>query len=172
MLALAGCAAFGPPRSVEITEARLQELVGRGFPLERRVFDVFDLRVERPRISLDAASNRIAVGLDVSASERLTRRSYMGSLSGSAGLRFEPADGSLRLVDVTVDRFDLDGLPTQWQRRVDQIGRPAAQALLEGKTVYTLPEATAARLRSNGLRPGEVRVTPTGLSITLVPLEP
>ena len=169
---LSGCAALSPPRSIDIPEARLRELVGERFPIERRLLDILDLRVARPRLRLDASADRVGIDLDVRLAERVAGATYDGALASSASLRFEPSDATLRLADVRVERFDPEPVPSAWQRRIDQIGRPAAAALLEGAVVYRLPEATAGRLADLGLTVAGVHVTAKGLRIDLANAPP
>jgi len=93
-----------------------------------------------------------------------------GSLLVSEGLRFEPSDHTIRLVDVRVERFVIDGLPSSWQRQLDRLGKPLARGLLEDQVLYTLRPKDVAGLEGRGLRPGDLRVTATGLEITLRPV--
>ena len=93
-----------------------------------------------------------------------------GSLRVSEGLRFEPSDNTIRLVDVRVERFVIDGLPSSWQRQLDRLGKPLARSLLEDQVLYTLRPKDVAGLEGRGLRPGDLRVTASGVEITLVPV--
>ena len=93
-----------------------------------------------------------------------------GSLLVSEGLRFEPSDNTVRLVDVRVERFAIDGLPGTGS--ASSIGSASlAKALLEDQVLYTLRPKDVAVLEGRGLRPGDLRVTATGLAITLMPVE-
>ena len=168
-LALAGCSAG--PRTVELSHARLQELVARHFPVDKRVLDAIDLTLDTPRVGLQPEANRISVEVALRAKGGgpiQTRLS--GSLLVSEGLRFEPADNTIRLVDVQVERFVIDGLPSSWQRQLDRIGKPLARGLLEDQVLYTLRDKDVAALQGRGLRPADLRVTASGLEITLLPV--
>ena len=92
-----------------------------------------------------------------------------GSLLVSEGLRFEASDNTIRLVDVRVERFVIDGLPASWQRQLDRLGKPLARGLLEDQVLYTLRPKDVAALEGRGLRPGDLRVTSSGIEITLLP---
>jgi hypothetical protein len=81
----------------------------------------------------------------------------------SEGVRFEPSDNTVRLVDVQVERFVIDGLPASWQRQLDRIGKPLARGLLEDQVLYTLRPKDVAELEGRGLRPGDLRVTASGV---------
>jgi hypothetical protein len=168
-IALAGCSVG--PRTVELSQARLQELVARHFPVDKRVLDAIDLTLDAPRVGLQPEANRISVEVALRAKGGgpiQTRLS--GSLLVSEGLRFEPADNTIRLVDVQVERFVIDGLPSSWQRQLDRLGKPLARGLLEDQVLYTLRPKDVAALEGRGLRPADLRVTASGIEITLLPV--
>ena len=167
-LGLSGCGSVGP-RTVELSQARLQELVARHFPVDKRLLDAIDLTLDSPRVGLQPEANRISVEVALRANGGgpiQTRLS--GSLLVSEGLRFEPSDNTVRLVDVQVERFVIDGLPASWQRQLDRLGKPLARGLLEDQVLYTLRPKDVAALEGRGLRPGDLRVTASGVEITLV----
>jgi Protein of unknown function (DUF1439) len=171
-LALAGCAGGFGPHTVELSQARLQEAVARHFPVDKRVLDAIDLTLDTPRVGLQPEANRISVELALRASgggSGITAR-LAGSLLVSEGLRFEASDNTIRLVDVHVERFVIDGLPSGWQRQLERVGKPLARSLLEDQVLYTLRPKDIAALEGRGLRPGDMRVTSSGVEITLLPL--
>jgi len=147
-LGLAGCAGL-VPRTVELPQARLQELVARHFPVDKRVLDAIDLTLDSPRVGLQPEANRISVELALRARHGSAIQSRLtGSILISEGLRFEPSDNSIRLVDVEVERFVIDGLPASWQRQLDRIGKPLARGLLEDQVLYTLRPKDVAGLEA------------------------
>ncbi|MCE9658340.1 MAG: DUF1439 domain-containing protein [Burkholderiales bacterium] len=161
---------FGP-RTIELSQDRLQEMVARRFPVDKRVLDAIDLTLDSPRVGLQPDSNRISVevALRASGGSAIAAR-LAGSLLVSEGLRFEPSDNTIRLVDVRVERFVIDGLPSSWQRQLDRLGKPLARGLLEDQVLYTLRPKDVAALEGRGLRPGDLRVTSSGIEIALQPL--
>ena len=170
-IALAACASL-LPNTVEVPQARLQELIARRFPIDKRVLDAIDLTVDSPRLGLQPETNRISVELALRAeSGGAVAARMVGSLLVSEGLRYEASDHTVRLVDVRVERFAIDGLPGNWQRQLDRLGKPLAKALLEDQVLYTLRPKDVAVLEGRGVRPGALRVTATGLSITLMPVD-
>ena len=168
-IALSACATR-VPNTVEVPQARLQELIARRFPIDKRVLDAIDVTVDSPRLALQPESNRISIELALRAEGggAIAARA-VGSLVVSEGLRYEASDNTVRLVDVRVERFTIDGLPGNWQRQLDRLGKPLAKALLEDQVLYTLRPKDVAVLEGRGVRPGDLRVTATGLSITLLP---
>jgi hypothetical protein len=171
-LGVAACTSLLVPRSVDVPQARLQELLARRFPVHKRLFDLFDVSVDSPRLTLQPESNRVAVELALNAAgDGAVKTSMTGSLLVSEALRFEPADHTIRLADVRVERFAIEGLPGSWQRQLDRLGKPLATALLEDQVLYALRPKDIAALEGRGVRPGELRVTDSGLTITLRPLD-
>lgn len=171
-LMLAGCAGLGGgPRTVELSEARLMELINRPFPESRRYLDLFDVTLSAPRLRLLPAQNRIGTELSYSlGASVLSDRQMTGLLGLSYGLRYEASDATLRLADVQVEKFDLHGLPKAYAARAPQLGRLIAQGLLSDLVVYRLDAADLRRLQGQGLQPGSVTVVPGGLQLRLDPL--
>ena len=62
---LAGCAGLSGPRNVTLSQADLQSLVERQFPLQRRLLEVIDVNVARPSLRLLPERNRIGTDLDL-----------------------------------------------------------------------------------------------------------
>ncbi len=165
----AGCAAVLGPRNIEVSQQRLQELVGRRFPVTKRYLELFDLTVSAPRLTLLPEANRVATQLDVSASDRLLRRPMNGSMDLTYALRFEPADNTIRLADVRVDSFLIGDAPSPLQNQLNRIGRLLAEEMLDGQVVHTLKPEDVKNAQGRGYQPGELKVTPRGLTLTLNP---
>ncbi len=168
---LSACTDLFGPRTVEVSQARLQEIIARRFPIDKRVLNAIDITVDSPRLTMQPESNRVAIEVALRAgSEGAVSAQVNGSLLVSEGLRFEPSDNTVRLVDVRVEHFAIDGLPGNWQRQLDRLGKPLAKALLDDQVLYALRPKDIAALEGRGVRPADLRVTATGLSITLLPL--
>lgn len=169
-LLLAGCAAVLGPRTIVISEDQLQDLIAKRFPLSNRLLDVLDVDVALPRISIRHDTERIAVQLQVKTSDRLLRKPYQGTLALTCGVRFEPKDNTVRLADVRVERFEIDGAPPNVQRLVGPIGQMVTEQLLEGRVIYTVRPKDLEAVEGRGYRPGGIRVTSRGVEITLDPI--
>lgn len=172
VLAASGCASLmGGPRTVSISKARLTELVGRQFPQSQRYMELFDVTMTEPRVWLIPTENRIGTELRYSlGASVLSERQMSGSLSMSYGLRFEPADATLRLDKVKVQKFDLEGLPKAYAGRAPQLGRLLAQSVLQDLVVHRLEGADLRRVQEASLRPGALKVLPDGLQLQLEPV--
>ncbi len=161
VMTLAACSAFVPSR-VELSRERLQEIMARRFPVERRVLDAIDIGIGSPVVTLQPEANRVAIDLALTLGSR-----PVGTMRVSQSLRYEPADHTVRLADVSVDRFAVDGLPGQFQRQLDRVGRPLVSSLLEGQVLYTMRPRDVERMAREGLQPSQPRVTSSGVEIEI-----
>lgn len=168
-VAATGCTTLFAPRSIEVPQARIEQWVAARLPYSTRLADVFDVTVAVPRLRLLPEANRVAADVAVSLDEPLLRLAWRGSVTLAAGLRFEVADNSVRLTNVQVERLQLNGLPPALKSRVEQAGARLADALLRDRAVYTLRPQDVQAMQAYGQHPGELRVTASGLLITLVP---
>ena len=169
---VAGCAGLFGPRTVEVSQAQLEELLARRFPLTRRVLEIFDVTVSAPRLRLLPEANRIATDFELASTDRLLRAQHRGTLALTFGLRFEPGDNTLRATQVKVERLQIDGAPAPLQRQVERLGTLLAAQALDDQVVHTLRPKDVEAVQGRGYRPGELRVTRHGLLVTLLPIEP
>lgn len=174
---LSACATLPPPpKTISVSEARLAQMISAQFPFSSEMLEVLDVVVSAPRISLDPANNRINTSLDVNVAGNsllglFTDKRYKGVLDMSYGLRFEPRDATVRLTDVRVNRLDVDGAPSAMRRPIEKLGAPLAQKLLKDYVLYKVRPEDLQAAQGWGYKPGAFRVEPTGLSITLDPIE-
>lgn len=176
-----GCAGLGGPTVITLGETELAGLVGRAFPLQRRVLELLDVQMSAPRLRLLPERNRLAVDLALQTQERLLGHSGRGQLQFDSALRWEAQDASIRLTQVRVQQIGFDGgglpagaaaaaaaLPASGPASASQrLGRALAERMLEDLTVYRVSTERQASLRQMGLQPGAVTVTARGVEITL-----
>jgi hypothetical protein len=162
---LAGCASV--PRTVEIPREKLQAALDKRFPAQERFVQLLDVQLSAPRLQLQPESNRLRTDFGLQMSDRIVRRVLQGHLDLSFGLRYEPSDASIRLADVRVERLDLRGLPEQWSGYLHRLGPFVTEQMLEDIRLHSFtPEELN---RAQGWTPGELRVTHSGVRITLQP---
>ncbi|WP_066333873.1 DUF1439 domain-containing protein [Azohydromonas lata] len=162
---LAGCGALGLPTELTLTQQELDERLARRFPRTQRVLEVLDLTLSDPRVRLMPESNRLACDFALGLRERLFDAGGSGRIAFDTGLRWEPADASLRLAQVAVQRLELQGLPGALQSQASRAGRLLAEQLLEGFTLWQMPAEQQQRLRRAGLDVGTIEVQPQGLVV-------
>jgi hypothetical protein len=117
-------------------------------------------------------ANRLATEFEVLVSDRVFHGQHRGMIALNYGLRFEPSDNSVRLTNVRVDRFEIDGAPALLRQQLDRLGVQLAEQTLNERPVYTLRPKDVEAVQGRGYRPGDIRVTSTGLVIALLPDSP
>ncbi len=167
---LAACAGPFGPKTITLGERELARLIEKQFPFERRIFDVIDVRVATPRVTLLPESNRVATELDIATHERLFGRSQRGQIAMDYGLRYDETEQAVRLNDVRVNRLTLDGLSAQGQSIGNRLGSVLAEAMLNDMILYRFKPEDLNKAEGRGYRPGAVTVTARGVEITLVPI--
>jgi hypothetical protein len=174
---LIGCAALKPqPKTLMISEVKLQQLINGQFPFNSKMLEVLDVGVSSPKISFDAANNRINTSLDLNVAGSgiaglLIKREYKGSMDLSYGLRFEPSDNSVRMTDVKLGKFSVDGAPDLMERPIARLGSALAQKLLSEQVLYKVSAQDLEAAKGWGYKPGAFKIAPGGLAITLDPIE-
>ena len=166
---LTGCTGLFVPHSVELSQVQLQQLIERQFPIERRYLELLDVSIAAPQLQLRPETNRLAAEFEVRVTDRLYRVPHRGNLALNCGLRFEASDHTLRVYDVRVDRLDIDGAPALLHQQLDRVAVLLADQALNDRVVYALRPKDIDALDGRGLRPGDIRVTPSGVLITLAP---
>jgi hypothetical protein len=174
---LLGCATLKPQsKTLMISEAKLQQLINGQFPFNSKMLEVLDVGVSSPKISFDAANNRINTSLDLNVVGSgivglLTKREYKGGIDLSYGLRFEASDNSVRMTDVKVGKLSVNGAPELMERPISRLGVALAQKLLSDQVLYKVSAQDLEAAKGWGYKPGAFKIAPDGLAITLDPIE-
>jgi hypothetical protein len=169
-LLVAGCAGPGVPRRVVLGEAELQAQLARRFPLQRSLLDTFELQLSDPRLRIDGAAGRLGTELALQASDRRNGRTLQGRLALDYGLRWEPSDGSIRLVQPRIDSLQItpeSGMSPRRTEMLQRMGATLVERLLDDLVLYRVPGPRLQAWRSAGFQPGGLQVTPDGVEITI-----
>jgi len=166
--ALAACAADGG-RTFLLPRRRLDELLARQFPYTRGFGGLAELTLRAPRLTLLPASNRLATAFELEVAERLTGRHATGALDLDYALRFDPAQGAIRMADVRVNRLELDQLPPAQRQLVSRYAPRLVEQLLADLVIHRFPPEQLATARDLGLEVAALRVLPEGLQVELAP---
>jgi hypothetical protein len=165
---LAACATL--PRSVDVSRQQLETALARRFPYEARAGGLFSARTNVPHLVLLPESNRLRLEFGVDATERVTRSSAHADLALSFGLRYEPADASIRAANVRLEELSVQNLPAGWREAFRMAGGLIAEQVLENAPLHTFRPEDLAKAR--GLQPGSIQVTGSGVRMELVPASP
>lgn len=164
---LASCAGVGLPGQT-LTPDQLADLVARAFPYSHDFSGLVELSIASPKLRLLPESNRLGTALQVALVERLTGLRLNGSMDLDYGLRFDAAEGAIRLADVRVNQLTMGRLPAKQQALVERYAPRVAELLLSNFILYRLPDAQLTLARSLGLVVGALRVQPDGLHMDFV----
>jgi len=167
---LSGCAGFGVPHSLTITQGEIDRRILQEFPQQRRLLEIFDVTLLAPSLALQPERDRVAATVELQVHDRLLDGRWQGRIQFDAGLRWVSQDQTLRLDQVQVRDLawrDGDGAGRDGAERLAAV---VAERMLEGRRLYRLPAEAAARLQRWGVMPGRVDVTERGIEVTLVPL--
>ena len=159
-------------RTINISEARLAELIGGQFPFNSRYLELFDVSLGAPQVRLMPAQNRIGTAFSYSlGSLLLGSRQFQGQLDLSYGLRFEPADNTVRLSQVRVEGFEVPGVPSAYASRANRLGALLAENVLQNLVIHRLKPEDLQAARGWGYQPGALSVVPGGLRLQLDPVQ-
>ena len=166
---LAGCSTLTGARTLHVTTQQMSRSLAEQLPLEQRWLELFDLRLSDPTITTAPDRQRLRAAFDLTIGDRLFGQRRRAHLVLSARLRHQVSDHSVRLSDVAVDDFAVDGVDDAWLARIASLPAWLLGQGLEDAAVYRLSSADIERMAAAGLAVGELRITERGLQITLVP---
>lgn len=170
LLALGACASGERGgRTYLLSQQRLNQLLARQFPYTRNFSGLAELTLSAPRLGLLPASNRLSTACDLALAERLSGARYTGGIDLDYGLRWDDAQGAVRMSEVRVNRLAIDQLPRAQQQLLSQYAPRLAEHLLADVVVYRFPADQLALARNLGLVVGPLRVLPEGLQVSLQP---
>jgi len=167
---LAGCAGLGSTKTITFSEAELARLIERNAPVDRRLLEVLDVHVSAPRVKLLPETNRLATELDVRTTERVSGRSYGGRIAFDYALRYDEAQQAIRMTQLRVNKFELDGVPSPSMRGLTRLGTLIAETMLDELALYRFKPADLKSAEGYGYKPGAVTVTSRGIEVTLAPV--
>lgn len=166
--AVAGGRTFAAGPSYRVSLRQLEQALQERFPSRHPVAGLFDVVLAVPRLRLLPEANRVASDLPVQVAGPALRRSYGGELGLDFGLRYEPADRTIRARGLRLQSLTVPGLSGQAAALLQQAASDlAAQALLE-VVLHRLEPRDLALADAMGLQPGDITVTQTGLVIGFV----
>ncbi|MBC7452382.1 MAG: DUF1439 domain-containing protein [Massilia sp.] len=167
-MVLAACASLLGPREIAISRDQLQAGVERHFPLNNRALDLFDITLSRPRLSLQAGSDRVALSMQALVAPPFLKQSWRGTLALSGRLVVDAARGAVFMSEPRIEQFTIEGMDEARQRQVGKIANVLMQKVVGDVPVY--------RFRLQDLRYGGVQFVPSGIRATeqalLVRVEP
>lgn len=164
---LSSCASLSGPRKVELSLHKLQAGLERRFPLDHPLMGLLNVRLQRPMLSIDPASDRVAVALDASVSPPFARDAWRGSLAFSGRLYVDPGRPAVLMAEPRVERLAIGANP-EAERQLTRVANSLIDTVVRDTPVYSFDMAD---LRYAGIQyvPTRIETTRSGLLVTLEP---
>ena len=167
LLFLAGCAMMGD-RTVNVTEAQIQDKLNEKLAIPISLLKVFDVNLSNSLVTFDQTTGRMHTMMDTNLSSALFNESMSGKLGISGKLRFNAATSSIVLDEPKVEQFNLDGASGKYNDLLNALAKTVGGEMLNGMTLYKVkPEDLT--VGNTQYSPKEMVVTNKGLQLTLTP---
>jgi Protein of unknown function (DUF1439) len=164
---LNGCAVMGD-RTVNITEAQIQEKLNKRLAVPISLMKIFDVSLSNSLVKFDSTTGRMHATLDTLLSSQLLNQSLAGKLGISGKLRFDAASNAVVLDEPAIENIDLNGMNDKQKELVNALAKSVGSEMLSGLTLYTVkPEDL--KIGTTQYQPKDLQVTNKGLQITLSP---
>lgn len=164
---LMGCAVMGD-RTVNITEAQIQEKLNEKLSVPFSLLKVFDVNLSNSLVKFDAASGRMQTSFDTNLASPLFKETLAGKLAISGKLRFDAASQSVVLDAPKVENLEIQGLAGKESEVVSAFAKNVGEKMLEGMVLYKVkPEDLT--FAGTQYAPKDMQVTNQGLQIRLSP---
>ena len=165
LLVFSGCAS---DRTVNVSEAQIQEMLNKKLALPISVLKFFDVNLSNSLVKFDKTTGRMTTTLDTNMSSQILDKTLAGKMGISGKLRFDAASNSIVLDDPKIEQFTLDGAGSKYNDLLNALAKTVGGEMLNGLTLYTVkPED----LKYGGTQysPKDMQVTDNGLQLTLSP---
>jgi Protein of unknown function (DUF1439) len=151
--------------TLDFSAAQLQERIAPKFPVEKCPLPFTCIKLQSPKASLLAGSDRLRLGFDTTVS--VAQQPVQGASVVSAKLRFDAAKGEIYLDEPRVESFALDGVPPAITALASEHGGRLLAASLQNTPVYTFQNAQMDRLAKMAIT--DVKVVDGKLRVVLDP---
>lgn len=155
-----------------VSAQQLQRVLDQRFPQRYAVAGLVEVEMRAPTLRLMPELNRLATSLPVQAGGPALRRAYAGSVDLDFALRYERTDQSIRAHQIRVNAVRMEGLTPDGERLLDAYLRQLSQQALVEVVLHTLRPQDLALANTMGFEPGEIMVTPQGLTVHFVRQQP
>lgn len=165
---LSACASLSGPRDVELPLSRLEAGLGKRFPVDQKVLEMFRIRLSTPQLSTLPAEERILIKLNTAVSTPLTREPWLGDLALSGRLAIDAAQNAIVLRDARVERLEVAGMDGQRGQLLNRVADFVADQLLDNAVLHRF-EADELRRLGTQYKPTSILPTADGLKIHFEP---
>ncbi len=148
-----------------VSTAELTALLAERFPKTFPLAGLANMTLEPPALTMHPDVNRMSARLPLEISGPALPTPGSGALEVAFGLRYEPADRSLRAHDVALQSLHIQGLDPGANALLQAWAPRLAQRSLREVILHRLQPKDLALLDGLGMQPGPITVTKQGVSI-------
>jgi len=156
-------------RGHKVSLRTLQEAVAARFPVRFGLARLLEVRVGAPTLFLLPERNKLGATLQADVAGAELRRAEAGEIDVAFGLRYEPADRTVRATRLEVLAFRAPGLPPDTLQALNQLLPALARDAVGEVVLHTVPPRDLALADTMGLEPQEIRVVHDGLLVVFGP---
>lgn len=159
---------FAQP-SYTVSAEQLDRVLAQRFPQRVPVGGLLEIELLAPLLRLLPRQNRLGAELPLAAAGPALRRRYTGHVDLDFALRYEASDQSIRAHQIRVNAVRMEGLSADGARLLDAYVRQLSEQALLEVVLHKLRPQDLALASTMGFEPGEITVTPQGLTVRFVP---
>ena len=126
---------------IELTPKQIQEQIDKAFPISKQYLMLLKLTLEDPEVELLEGSDRVGFGLSAVTNVLVNKKPLAGRAYLTSGIRYDPREGSLRLVDPAVEKLAFPLLPEEYEDEVMVAANLATKEFLDDYEVYRLDQS-------------------------------
>ncbi len=168
VLLLVSCASVMGDRTINVSEAQIQEKLNEKLAIPISLLKVFDVNLSNSLVTFDKNTGRMNTTMDTKLSSALFGESLSGKLGISGKLRFDVATSSVVLDEPAVEEFNFDGAGGKYNDLLNALAKTVGSEMLDGLALYTVkPEDLT--IGSTTYNPKDMQITDSGLELTLSP---
>jgi hypothetical protein len=154
------------PDHYTFSREQVQGAIARKFPYEKRVAQLFEIRLTDPTVGLRPETNRIAVTVNASISSPLTPAPIDGRFTLTSQIVYDATASAVVLHEPRVEQVDFPAAAGYGDEVNAAAGLLAAQLLADYPIYRFKPDQLS--FAGISLAPGTITVVPQGVRVQIV----
>jgi Protein of unknown function (DUF1439) len=167
-LGLSACAALLPERTVNVTEAQVQQKLNEKLSVPLTLLKIFDINLSNPVVKFDGASERMNATFDAGVKNALLGAPFAGKAAISGKLKFDAKTNTVMLADPKIEQLNFGDHGGKYGEIIALLAAKLGGELLKDLPLYTV-KAEDLMVGTNAYVPKLMKVTNQGLQVTLAP---
>jgi len=136
-----GCAQLPlQQREIVIPAARLNEALAKRFTVEKKLLDIFSVKIGRPTLTTDVPAQRLRAQFELSLLHPFSTRPLTGRAGISGALGYDAASYSVTLLEPKIETLKIDSVPTVLKDAISRLSTALGGELLSSYPLVSLRE--------------------------------